>query len=159
MDAFKQFKDNYQLRITLHPSITKSFNQEEIEKIKQIYYYNTLVESGFDRIEIDKMITNTNTLEVASVSIAMFSSGSSTSTQAVFIGTRAKNIILEEDESREISFPGVKNLNSPQFIAKSLLKWLDKDRYDTNSEAYRSKIQKLNIPNESTESIIENLII
>lgn len=145
--------------ITLHPGITKSFNQEEIEKIKQIYYYNTLLKSGFDRAEIDKMITKTSTLEVASISVAMFSSGSSTSTQAVFIGTRAKNITLGEDKSREISFPGVKNLNTHQCIAKSLLKWLDKDRYDTNSEAYRNKIQKLNIPNESTESIIENLII
>lgn len=152
IETFKLYQQYFKLRITLHPGIKNTYSAEKLKSIQDTYYLQPLLNLGFSADEVSKVITQLDTLQVASVSLGVVSSGSTVAPQAVLIGTRAKNII---PDSHPPLFQGIEDVNTPARLSLLLERWAYKDRRQPGDGSYENAVAKLGIPKESTKHVIK----
>ena len=172
LETFSEYKTKYKLRITPHPGVM-STSPEKRENSLKTYYQDPLVAAGFSQEEIKRLIVTTiPTQMVASIALGLFSAGSTTGAQAVWIGTRAKYVIpaasQQDKEPEKFEKPHeplpfkIKNLNTPSGLSTLFSLWIEKqkERRQVNDPTYRKATdeKKLGIPKNSTQEVLEAVL-
>lgn len=154
VETFVAYQQHFKLRITLHPGIKNTYGADKQHDIQEVYYLQPLLSLGLSADEVSKVMTPAplDTLQVASVSLGVLSSGSTVAPQAVLIGTRAKNIILDD---KPPLFQGIEDVNTPERLSLLLTRWAHKDRRQLGDASYEKAVAKLGVPQESTKHVIK----
>ena len=155
LEAFLPFKDDYKLRIAIHPGL-KNYAARKLNQLLEYYYIEPLSRLGFSKKEAQKVITKLDTFSVACVAHGVISVSSMVAPQAVSIGVRAKTIFVSDHISPIIGIKTIRKADEGQQIFN---RWLSQERRKINSKSYDAAIKKLSIPNQSTFSILECLLM
>jgi thiamine kinase-like enzyme len=145
--AFKDYKKAFSLRITLHPGIKNISSVEEKLATIQQYYETPLREAGFKDAAITNLITNLETFDVARVSLAVISAGSTVSAQAISIGARAKNV--------HAAITGVEKVQTLERWHQLLNRWQQKERRALYTTSFRNAQNKMRLPRKSSLHVLK----
>lgn len=155
VDTFRFYKDRYQLRITLHPGIKKTYDKGVLKRIQNVYYLEPLLKAGLGVQEVSQIMTSLDSMSVASVARAVVSLGSCVGLQSLFLGTDAVSMPLG---SKSLSDDRVEEVESAERLSILFEEWLH-ERSPSNKRSFLKSKKEQDLPYISTVNLLRTIFL